>query len=204
LAKMYLSSPLFSSESDSAIIVGCLDNLPYDLLLGNEFFETNSHLCDVINSQNDSLVNDTMSHVIDLNSSQLPDNKCIQSVLPVVTRQQAAMTVKGSDNGVVIRTDRNSAECVSDRDVVVNCLDSCNISNSAVVSVDDLNVTNGVQTDMPELSNINVTHKSVSKPSECGGDSSAHHMWHSLADKVRGDVSQTDEVAEGTKSVCVS
>jgi len=47
LAKMYLSSPLFSSESDSAIIVGCLDNLPYDLLLGNAFFETNSHLCDV-------------------------------------------------------------------------------------------------------------------------------------------------------------
>jgi len=71
LAKMYLSSPLFISESDSAIIVGCLDNLPYDLLIGNAFFETNSHLCDVINSQNDSLVcNDTMSHVIDLNSSQ--------------------------------------------------------------------------------------------------------------------------------------
>jgi len=141
------------------VIVGCLDNLPYDLLLGNAFFETNSHLCDVINSQNDSLVNDNMSHVIDLSSSQLPDNKCIQSVLPVVTRQQAAMTMKGSDNGVVIRIDRNSVECVSDCDVVLNCLDSCNISNSAVVSVDDLNVTNGVHTEMPEQSNINVTNK---------------------------------------------
>jgi len=43
---------------------------------------------------------------------------------------------------------------------------SCNISNSAVVSVDGLNVTNGVQTDMPEQSNINVTNKSVSKPSQ--------------------------------------
>jgi len=40
LAKMYLSSPLFSRESDSAIIVGCFDNLPYDLLSGNAFFET--------------------------------------------------------------------------------------------------------------------------------------------------------------------
>jgi len=70
LAKMYLSSPLFSSESDSAVIVVCLDNLPCDLLLDNAFFETNSHLCDAINSQNDSLVNGTISHVIDLNSSQ--------------------------------------------------------------------------------------------------------------------------------------
>jgi len=56
LAKMYLSSPLFSSESDSAIIVKCLDNFLYDLQLGNAFFETNSRLCDVINSQNNSLV----------------------------------------------------------------------------------------------------------------------------------------------------
>jgi len=89
---------------------------------------------------------------------------------------------QGSDDGVVIRTDRNSVECVSDCDVVVNCLHSCNISNSAVVSVDDMNVTNDVQTEMPEQSNIDVTNKSVSKPSESGGDSSAHHMWHSLAE----------------------
>jgi len=94
--------------------------------------------------------NDTMSHVIDLHSSQLPDNKCIQSVLLVVTRQQAAMTVKGSDDEVIIRTDRNSVECVSDCDVTANCSYSCNISNSDVVSVDNLNMTNDVQTEMPE------------------------------------------------------
>jgi len=46
------------------------------------------------------------------------------------------MTVKGSDNGGVIRTDRNSVECVSDCDVIANCSDSCNISKSVVVSVE--------------------------------------------------------------------
>ena len=39
LADMYLSSPVFCSENDYAITVGCLDNLPYDLLLGNASFE---------------------------------------------------------------------------------------------------------------------------------------------------------------------
>jgi len=40
-----------------------------------------------------------------------------------------------------------------------------------------------------------MTHKSVSKPNECDGDSSARHTRHSLADKVSGDVSQTNKAA---------
>jgi len=71
-------------------------------------------------------------------------------VLSVVKRQQAVMTVKGIHDRVAIRTDRNSVECVSDCDVTVHCSDSCNISNSAVISVDKLKVTNDAQTDMPE------------------------------------------------------
>ena len=55
-AKLDLSSPMFHSEDDSAITVGCVENLPYDMQLGNAFFETNKHLRDVINYQNDVVV----------------------------------------------------------------------------------------------------------------------------------------------------
>jgi hypothetical protein len=186
LAKMHLSSPSFHHESDSVIIVGCVDNLPYDMLLGNAFFENNKHLRDVINSQNDTLMSGVVFHAVDSCASQLSDSNCMQSVLPVVTRQQAATVVKDVDDKVVTRTERRIQDCKSDCDVIVNC---SNISNLPVVAVE----MNGVRADTPEQPSINVPSMSVSN--ECDASLSAHNTWHTLADKVSGDVSQSNEAA---------
>jgi len=103
-----------------------LDNLPYDTLLGNAFFETNKHLRDVINSQNGILMSGVVLHATVSCARQSSDSDNKQSVLPAVTRQLAATMWKDIDDKAIIRTERKIDD-KSDCDVTVNCSKSGNI-----------------------------------------------------------------------------
>jgi hypothetical protein len=85
LAKLWLRSPLFGSRDDALIIVGCLDDLPYDLLLGNSFFELNIHLRDVIMVQSDPIDDPAQPKAVDVDRAKSLNER---NILSVVTRQQ--------------------------------------------------------------------------------------------------------------------
>jgi hypothetical protein len=103
LAKLWLRSPLFGSRGDALITVGCLDDLPYDLLLGNSFFELNTHLRDVIVVQSDVIDAPAQPKAADVDRAKSLNER---NILSVVTRRQAAAIDANASNPVECRVER--------------------------------------------------------------------------------------------------